>query len=64
VGNLILKGNKMITQILLGIFFAPFILVVSYIVAKVTIDISLTILGDALSIVGYDNLRQYNLHRQ
>lgn len=62
MGHLI-KGNKMITNILLGIFFAPFILVLAYIVGKVTIDITLTLLGDALSVVGYDALRQYNMYR-
>lgn len=53
----------MILQILLGILLAPFVLVVSYIVAKVTIDVVLTLFGDALSIVGYDGLRQYNMYR-
>lgn len=53
----------MITNILLGMFFAPFIMVVAYIISKVTIDIFLTIAGDALSIVGYDGLKQYNRYR-
>ena len=54
----------MITNILLGLFLAPFIMVIAYIVGKITIDILLAICGDALSIVGYDGLRKYNMRRQ
>ena len=63
MGHLI-KGNNMITNILLGLFLAPFIMVIAYIVGKITIDILLAICGDALSIVGYDGLRKYNMRRQ
>lgn len=53
----------MFLNIMLGIFLLPFVLVIGYIVGKVTIDIVLTLFGDALSIIGYDKLRQYNMYR-
>ncbi len=47
----------MITNILLGMFFAPFIMVVAYITIKVMCQVLITLYSDMLGVIGFDNLR-------
>ena len=45
--------------ILLGILFAPFILVAGYITISILFKIFVTVWVDALSIIGFDGPKQY-----
>lgn len=46
-------------EIILGIIFAPFILVAGYITISILLKMFITLCVDALSIIGFDGPRQY-----
>jgi len=45
------------TNILMALFFAPFIIVLAYITVKVMCQVLITLYSDMLGVIGFDNLR-------